>query len=235
MKRRFSKLMIFRWLLGLAIMGIFLTLALQLHGKHYFMFSFMILFSALLLVYWRFEHQPIKTTTLMFMATLIALAVIGRLIFAAIPSFQAASFVIIMGGMALGPELGFVVGATTALVSNLFLGQGPWTPWQMFAWGLMGFTAALIAHTVIGKRRLPLAIFGGLWGFGFGWLMDAWYVLAYVQPLTGKAFLTAALVSVKFDAYHAAANVIFLILFANLWQQLFQRLNDKYDFLPTQK
>ncbi|GAF36920.1 hypothetical protein JCM14108_1917 [Lentilactobacillus farraginis DSM 18382 = JCM 14108] len=58
MKRRFSKLMIFRWLLGLAIMGIFLTLALQLHGKHYFMFSFMILFSALLLVYWRFEHQP---------------------------------------------------------------------------------------------------------------------------------------------------------------------------------
>lgn len=75
--------------------------------------------------YWRFEREPIRTKTLMFIAILIALAVAGRVSLAAIPSVQAASFIIIIGGISLGPELGFITGSTTALVSNMFLGQGP--------------------------------------------------------------------------------------------------------------
>lgn len=233
MNRHISKLTIFRMTLVFIVMGIFLTLFQLLRGGHYLMFSFMILLCSMLMVYWRFEHEKLKTTTLMFMAILIALAVVGRLAFAWIPSAQAASFVIIMGAMSLGPELGFVVGATTALVSNLFFGQGPWTPWQMFAWGLMGFTAGLIAHTVIGKKVVPLVIFGAVWGFIFGWIMDAWSAMMYVHPLTLKTVLAYFLLSVKFDFYHSASNAVLLALFSKPWQRLFSRLDDKYNFLPT--
>ncbi len=217
------------------VMAAFLVLSLLLRGQHYLMFSLMILLASLLMVYWRFEHTPLKTSTLMFMAILVALAVVGRLAFAAIPSVQAASFVIIMGAMILGPELGFVVGATTALVSNLFLGQGPWTPWQMFAWGLMGFTAALIAHTIIGKRLGLLIVFGALWGFLFGWIMDIWSIMTYVHPLTIKSVLGGFILSFKFDLFHSVSNAVLLALFSNPWQKLFRRLDDKYSFLPTTK
>lgn len=125
----------------------------------------MVLLCTLLPAYWRFEHQPLKTQTLMFVAILIALAVAGRVPFASIPSVQAASFVIILGGVVLGPELGFVTGSTTALVSNMFLGQGPWTPWQMVAWGLMGLTAGFIGRTKFRHSLIAmivLAAFGDL-------------------------------------------------------------------------
>ncbi|GAW71912.1 hypothetical protein C5L28_001251 [Lentilactobacillus parakefiri] len=125
-------------LLVAALIAVFLGLTTLLKTKHFLLFSFMILLCTILPAYWRFERTPLKTQTLMFLAILIALAVAGRVPFASIPSVQAASFVIILGGISLGPELGFVVGSATALVSNMFLGQGPWTPWQMFAWGLMG-------------------------------------------------------------------------------------------------
>ena len=132
----------------------FLVLRTLLKNKHFLLFSFMLLLCSILPAYWRFEREPLKTQTLMFLAILIALAVAGRVPFASLPSVQAASFVIILGGISLGPELGFVTGSTTALVSNMFLGQGPWTPWQMFAWGLMGLTAGLIGRTQLSHRLM---------------------------------------------------------------------------------
>ncbi len=77
----------------------------------------------------------------MIISMLSAIGAIGRVPFAAIPSVQPTSFVIIMSGLSFGGNTGFMVGSTAALVSNMLLGQGPWTPWQMFAWGMMGFTA----------------------------------------------------------------------------------------------
>ncbi|MQM73798.1 MAG: ECF transporter S component, partial [Pseudoramibacter sp. EUB1.1] len=88
----------------------FFVLLLLLRGKHYLLFSFMCLLCSILPAYWRFEREPIRTKTLMFIGILIALAVAGRVPLAAIPSVQAASFIIIIGGISLGPELGFITG-----------------------------------------------------------------------------------------------------------------------------
>ncbi|GHP13348.1 hypothetical protein YK48G_07730 [Lentilactobacillus fungorum] len=224
---------VYRLLIATLLMAAFLTLVLLLKGQHYLLFSFMILVCSLLPAYWRFERDNISTQTLMFIAVLIALAVAGRVPLASIPSVQAASFVIILGGVSLGPELGFITGSTTALVSNMFLGQGPWTPWQMVAWGLMGLTAGLLAQTKISHSLIFMIIFGFAWGFIFGWIMDLWYALAYVSPLTIKSFLLAYASSFPFDLNHALSNAVLITLFYKGWGKLFNRLVKKYRILPT--
>jgi energy-coupling factor transport system substrate-specific component len=220
-----------RLLIAVLLMMTFFVLLLLLRGKHYLLFSFMCLLCSILPAYWRFEREPIRTKTLMFIGILIALAVAGRVPLAAIPSVQAASFIIIIGGISLGPELGFITGSTTALVSNMFLGQGPWTPWQMLAWGLMGLTAGLLGKTRIKKSLLLVVIFGGVWGFLFGWIMDLWYALAYVNPLNLKSFILAFGASVPFVALHAGANVLLLTFLYKPWELLFNRLVQKYQLL----
>lgn len=217
------------------LIGVFLTLMMLLHNKHYLLFSFMVLLCSILPAYWKFEKQPLKTQTMMFVAILVALAVAGRVPFAALPSIQAASFVIIVGGISMGPELGFVTGSTTALVSNMFMGQGPWTPWQMFAWGLMGLTAGLIGTTKLRKNLLFMVLFGGAWGFFFGWIMDLWFALQYVSPLSIKGFVLAFANSALFDLYHALSNIVLITLLYQPWEKLFARLDRKYQFLPTKK
>lgn len=170
-------------------------------------------------------------------AILIALAVIGRVPFAFIPGFQAASTVIILSGYTLGPDLGFVIGATTALASNMFLGQGPWTPWQMFAWGLMGVGASFFA-TMKSKHAYPaLIVYGGLAGFIYGWIMDLWYVLVYVHPLTPKsAFLGFAASFFPFDSFHAISNVVLVAALFPFWVRFFDQLMTKYRIqLPSHK
>lgn len=93
-----------RMLLVFSLIAVFLVLVLLLKNQYFLLFSFMVLLCTLLPAYWRFEHQPLKTQTLMFVAILIALAVAGRVPFASIPSVQAASFVIILGGVVLDPN-----------------------------------------------------------------------------------------------------------------------------------
>ncbi|PAK83064.1 ECF transporter S component [Lentilactobacillus parakefiri] len=220
-------------LLVAALIAVFLGLTTLLKTKHFLLFSFMILLCTILPAYWRFERTPLKTQTLMFLAILIALAVAGRVPFASIPSVQAASFVIILGGISLGPELGFVVGSATALVSNMFLGQGPWTPWQMFAWGLMGLSAGLIGYTKLRHRLLFMILFGGAWGFVYGWIMDLWFALAYVHPLTVKSFILAFVASFSFDLAHCLSNVVLIALLYRFWEKLIKRLDQKYRFLPA--
>src|SRR5690606_16114673 len=99
------------------------------------------------------------------LAMLAAIAAVSRVPFAGIPSVQPTSFVIIVTGLVFGAESGFLVGAVTAIVSNIFLGQGPWTPWQMFAWGLMGMSAGLLRNTWLMSTLWTKSIFVFAWGY----------------------------------------------------------------------
>src|SRR3954464_11233332 len=85
-------------------------------------------------------------------AALAALAVVGRLAFAAIPNVKPTTDIVLFGGYALGAAPGFAVGAVTALVSNVFLSQGPWTVWQMAAWGGVGVLGAAMARALRGRE-----------------------------------------------------------------------------------
>ncbi|AKP66070.1 ECF transporter S component [Levilactobacillus koreensis] len=205
---------------------------LLLKGKHYLWFSFGCLAVSILPAYWHFEKREMSTRLLVFLAVIVALGVLGRVPLAAIPNVQLTSFVVIVSAVSLGPEMGFVSGSMMALVSNLFLGQGPWTPWQMLAWGLMGLTTGLLRRSQLKDNVWLLVVWGALWGFWFGWIMDLWYALAYVRPLRVTSFLLAFAGSFLFDALHAATNAVSILLLYRPWRQLMDRLITKYQILP---
>ena len=142
--------------------------------------------------------------TLALIATLGAAAAGGRVLFAAIPGVQPVTVIAVAAGAALGARVGFGVGALAALVSNFFLGQGPWTPWQMLAWGGCGVVGALVAPLV--RRRIPFALLCFVLGFAFSGLMDVWEWYSF-YPHTWAALTVQLGRGFWFDAAHAIGNV----------------------------
>src|SRR5665647_1139165 len=110
--------------------------------------------------------KGIKTEEIVMLSVLTAVASVGRVIFTPIPSVQPTSFIIIMTGILFGTRSGVIVAALSALLSNVFLGQGPWTIGQMVMWGAMGLTAGLMSP-LLKKSIVFRIIFGFIWGFLF--------------------------------------------------------------------
>lgn len=142
-------------------------------------------------------------------AVLVAAATAGRIAFAAIPSAQPVTAIAIVTGVALGPRAGAAVGAGAALLSNTFLGQGPWTPWQMLLWGLAGASGGWLAP-LLRRSRIALMALGGAWGLVFGAGMDIWQLAAFGPAVTLSAFIAVHARAVPFDLVHALTNVILL-------------------------
>lgn len=176
----------------------------------------------------RFETKRQDARELVLISMLAAIAAVSRILFAPLPNFKPMSFVIIVTGMVFGPESGFMVGSVSAVLSNIFFGQGPWTPLQMFAWGLMGLTAGIFRNKAWIKSRYGILIFGFIWGFIFGWIMDAWYIIGFIRPLNLMTILGGLAASFYFDLMHAVANVFFLGTLSKSWMRLFQRVKIKY-------
>lgn len=147
-------------------------------------------------------------------ATLAALAAAGRILFAPIPDVKPVSAIAIVAGATLGRREGFMVGALAALVSNFFFGQGVWTPWQMYAWGLVGYLAGVLGERGLFQRRGALYVYGFLSALMYGVILNGWYVIGYVEPITWPAIVAAYVAGVPWDCLHGAATVGFL---AAIW------------------
>ncbi len=168
----------------------------------------------LVMILW--SRQSLAAVKLLsMMAALIALAALGRIPFAALPGVQPSSFLIIVSGLVFGPQAGFLTGAMTALVSNFFLGQGPWTPWQMLGWGLMGMSAAGLMHMKGPRLPVVLALLAGVWGYLFGWIQNIGFVTVFITPATFKAYLASCAVSFTFDSIHAATNFLLCLFLSS--------------------
>ncbi|MBG9580271.1 membrane protein, partial [Bacillus thuringiensis] len=148
-----------------------------------------------------------------------------------LPSVQPTSFVIIVSAIVFGSETGFMIGATAAIVSNIFLGQGPWTPWQMFSWGMIGFIAGLLRNTFLMKKLWGRLLYGLFVGFLFGWIMNLWGLLGFIREATWEAVVSYYIASFYFDLSHAISNVIFLLLFSTSWITILTRFKKKYGIL----
>lgn len=176
-----------------------------------------------------FEASRPALRQLMPTAVLAAVAAVGRALFAPLPDVKPVSAVAIVAGAALGRRSGFVVGALAALLSNFVFGQGPWTPWQMYAWGLVGYVGgALAEHGALGR---PAVLYG--WGLAsglvYGLILNGYHVLGYVQPLTWPAVLTACAASLPLDVTHGVATVAFLAAIWVPWGRAIRRVVAKYD------
>ncbi|OUM99929.1 MAG: hypothetical protein BAA02_07350 [Paenibacillaceae bacterium ZCTH02-B3] len=193
--------------------------------------GFAMVFLALVPFYARYERKMRGARELALVAVLAALASVGRVPFALLlPSFTPVTFIVMVTGVVFGAEAGFIAGSMSALVSNFFLGQGPWTPWQMFAWGMAGYTAGLLARGgLFWRKRAPLAALGLVWGFLYGWILNASIAIdQWAQTKSWANVLAVYAAGLPFDAIHAAANVFFLALFGPAWIRLLERYRDKY-------
>jgi energy-coupling factor transport system substrate-specific component len=204
------------------------------YSDNYLLISFGFVLLSILLILIRFERRKIEARELVLLAVLAAVAAVGRIPFASIPSVQPTTFVIMMAGLVFGAESGFMVGVIAALASNMILGQGPWTPWQMVAWGLVGLTSGLLSQTRFLSNLAGKIIFGIVWGFVFGWIMNLWSILAFTQTgeaLNAKSLYTYLVSSLLFDFFHSISNVIFLVLFSTSWIKILTRFKRKYGLL----
>jgi len=181
---------------------------------------------AVIAFFFEFEATAMSSKEIALIAMLGTISAVSRVPFAVIPNVQPCTYLIICSGYVFGPVAGFMVGAITALVSNLFLGQGPWTLYQMFAWGLAGVSAAYLRR--LGLGRISLIIFGTAWGFIYGWIMNTWFWASFIYPLTFKTFLTYQLTSIWFDTFHALGNIVFLGFFGMKTVAILQRFKRRF-------
>jgi energy-coupling factor transport system substrate-specific component len=166
------------------------------------------------------ESGPGSSKELVLIATLAAAAAAGRVLFAAIPNVQPVTVFTVVAGVALGPRAGATTGALAALVSNLYLGQGPYTPWQMLAWGSCGLIGGLAAPLL--RRRVPLALTCFALGFAFDALMDVWEWLSF-YPHTWQAFAALYARGIWFDVAHATGNLVLALAIGPELRRLLER------------
>ncbi len=179
---------------------------------------------------WYERTQP-TSRMLALVATLAALAALGRIAFAPIPNVKPTTDIVLIAGFALGAAPGFVVGAVAALASNLVFGQGPWTPWQMVAWGLCGVLGAVLGR-MTGRHigRVPLALACGGAGLFFGAIMDASVWVTYgAGQQTLAQYAAIAATSFPFNLAHAIGNVAFCLAFGPVLVRALMRYRDRLD------
>ncbi len=164
------------------------------------------------------------------MATLAGLAAVGRIAFAAIPNVKPTTDIALFAGFALGGGPGFAVGAIGALASNLFFGQGPWTPWQMLGWGLTGVLGAGLGYAT-GRRagRVTLAATAAVAGLGFGALQDFSSWALYSGTHTWGQYVAYNSTSLAFNIAHAVGNVVFALAFGPAFVRALLRFRARLD------
>ncbi|GIP39397.1 hypothetical protein J31TS4_26770 [Paenibacillus sp. J31TS4] len=218
----------------LTAIGVFaagLAVSVAVTDSHYMLLSLVLAAAAMAPLFIRFERRSVEARELVLLAVLAAIAAVGRVPFAPLPSVQPVTFVVIVSGCVFGAEAGFLIGSVAALVSNLFLGQGPWTSWQMFAWGMAGATAGWWRHTWWMNRRAGLLLFGFVWGFLFGWILNIWYLIQLPEAWSLPLITAAYIQSLPFDLAHALSNVFFLAVFGRSWMSVLTRFRRKYGLL----
>ena len=177
-----------------------------------------------------FEGRKPKARELVLIAALCALAVAGRAALFMLPGFKPVAALVILSGVAFGGETGFLVGAMSMLTSNVLFGQGPWTPFQMFAMGLIGFLAGVsFQKGVLRAGRAPLAIFGAVSVvLVYGGIMNPASAILYQPNLSLSVLKAYYLTGFPFDLVHAAATALFLWFGAEPMLEKLERVKRKY-------
>jgi energy-coupling factor transport system substrate-specific component len=191
--------------------------------------SFAVLAFALATGFWWYERSRPPAKVLAIVATLAALAAIGRIAFAPLPNIKPTTDIVLIAGYVLGGAPGFVVGALTALVSNLFFGQGPYTPWQMVSWGLVGVFGAVVAR-LVGRDlgRVPLAAACGAAGLGYGLIMDGHMWVMYSGHTLAELWVVLGR-GLPFNLAHAIGNVLFCLAFGPLLVRTLRRFRSRLE------
>jgi energy-coupling factor transport system substrate-specific component len=178
-----------------------------------------------------YERSRPPSRIIALVAALAALAVAGRLVLAPIPNVVATTDIVLFTGYAIGGGPGFVVGALAALVSNFWLGQGPWTPWQMAGWGMVGIGGAAVAAAT-GRHlgRIGLAVACGIAGLAYGALLDLSVMVTYGGEQSLDRYLALSARGIPFNVAHAAGNFVLAFVAGPALVRMLERFRERCEF-----
>ncbi|MDP4119006.1 MAG: ECF transporter S component [Bacillota bacterium] len=220
-----------------AVITLFAMIATVLAGvylfddRRYYLVSMLIILETMIPFAVMFESRGPKTREIVVIAVMCALAVTGRAAFFMVPQFKPMLAVVIITGIALGGETGFLTGAVSAFVSNMFYGQGSWTPWQMFAMGVVGLISGMV-FSKIKTNRIFMSVYGFFAAFAvYGLIMNASYVLTYQEHPNIKMFIATIANGIPFDAIHGGATALFMWMLAPPMLEKLNRIKDKYGLM----
>lgn len=204
-----------------------------LDNKKYYFISLLILLECMAPFFLLFEGRKPQARELVVIAVLCAVAVAGRAALFMLPQCKPVMALTILAGVAFGGEAGFLVGAMTMLLSNILFTQGPWTPYQMFAMGIIGFLAGLLFRRGLLRRsRVSLAVFGALAAIVvYGGIMNPVSALLWSQALNGAVLLTYYLSGFPMDLIQAIATFLFLWFAAEPLLEKLARIKVKYGLM----
>ena len=174
-----------------------------------------------------FEKQKNNTKKLVLISVMVALSVIGRIIFTPLPGIKPITAMVVITAIYFGGEAGFMTGALSAVISNFYIGQGPWTPFQMFNWGLIGLLAGLLSKP-LKQNKIYLSLYGVFAGVIFSLFMDTWTVLWMENTFNLSRYLALVIASSGTLIAYSISNVVFLILFSFTIGKVLERIKIKY-------
>ncbi len=229
--RRFTKRSLLAMLFVLMAVPVTVYAGVRFLGdRRYYFISLLIILETMIPFFVLFEGRKPQAREIVLISTLCAIAVLGRTAFFMLPQFKPAIALVMIAGVCFGGETGFLVGAVTGFISNFFFGQGPWTPWQMFALGITGFLAGI----VFGRRRnrLMLSVFGFLVTLAvYGVIMNSSFVIQTQPSPTFGMFRAACIAGLPFDLVHAASTAFFLLFISDAMIEKIERIKTKYGLM----
>lgn len=213
-----------------------LFLGTHLKGRWYYLTCTLVIIETMLPFFMAFETRKPQARELVTIAVMCALSVASRVV-VLIPNFKPMTTIIMLTGIALGPEAGFLTGAVSAFASNFFFSQGPWTPWQMMGYGFGGFLAGIL---FFGKKRnhspAMLAVFGFLTiQLVVGPLLDCCTVFTTGSKLSWKFAAAVFAAGVPYNFKHALACAVTMLLFSKPLLEKLERLIVKYGMMDARQ
>ncbi|GAA0377705.1 ECF transporter S component [Bacillus horti] len=208
-----------------------------LNDRKYYFISMLIITFTLVPFLLVFEKRAPQARELIVIAVLSAIAVAGRAAFFMLPQFKPVVAIVIIAGVSLGAEAGFLVGVLTGFVSNFFFGQGPWTPWQMFCFGIIGFIAGLLFKKgKLNRTKLSLCVYGGLATFFiYGGIINIGSLMMFTAEFSFEALVATYISAIGFDLIHAVATVFFLYILSQTMLEKLDRIKVKYGLIEREK
>lgn len=215
---------IIRWAVPFAAIPLLALIgAVTFEEKRNILLSMAAAFLALILFASGFEKKSTGTRRIVIVSVMTALCFAGRFI----PILKPINALIIITALYIGSEAGFLVGALSAVLTNFYFGQGPWTVFQMLAWGMIGYIAGILADS-LRKNRKFLLFYGTITGIFYSCIMDVWTVLWYAGSLNLKLYVSALVTAIPYMLSYIASNLIFLSLLAKPFGQKLERIKIKY-------
>ena len=191
--------------------------------------SFLILALALAGGFAWYERSRPSSRTVAVVASLAALATLGRIAFAPLPNVKPTTDIVLIAGYTLGGAPGFAVGAVAAIASNIVFGQGPWTPWQMLAWGLVGLLGAALALRRRPIPRIVMALICAAAAFAYGLILNFSTWVTFTGQHNLAAFLVIEGQAFTFDLAHAVGNFVFFLAFGPVLVRALRRFRLRMD------